>query len=233
MTVRSGLSYSVIATFDDGHPDGAVAWTVRDSTGVIDSGSITPSISDVSSVITATGSANTLADGIYTAPREIEWSYTVGGKAIHGSEKYTLEARVPGGPTADGVRNKLGVSRAELPDSDVPLIGAYLEFQSLVGSSVLSSAYDGGLKEVAARDAVEAIAARRLVPSMQIRVASSEESGTNKFKRQTVDWAMLVQSLDDLINAGQAALVSGFDPTVDFGSIFILAPPSTDAITGV
>jgi hypothetical protein len=231
MIVRDGTTFNLVVPFPTGRPN-TVTWAVRDGAGVIGNGTITPAVDAVSTVIQVSSALNTLDVGTSFEPRDVEWSYTLGGVTTNGEARYIVEARLPVGISADGVRAKLAASPVELPDGDISLVRAFLIFRDRVTSDVLDAAYDGALADIAIRDAVEAIAAKALLPTMPIRIASAEESGTNKFKRQAIDWEAIGASLDDLINQGFSAVIEGFDPTTDFGTIFLLATPATDAITG-
>jgi hypothetical protein len=231
MIVRDGTQLSVVVEFPNGTPP-SVAWSVRDGSGVIGSGTVTPAVDAVSHPITVSGALNSLSPGAFFEARDLQWSYTVASIVTNGEQRYSVEALLPVGISADGVRAKLGVSSIDLPDNDIALIRAFLTFRETATAVVMDASYDGALVDLKIRDAVEAMAARALIPTMQVRVASSEESGTNKYKRQAVDWEMIRASLDLMINEGLSAVVDGYDPTTDFGSLFLLAPQATDAITG-
>lgn len=232
MIVRNATDLSAPVLFSSGHPDGDVAWTLSDDVGVITSGTVTPALDDVSVILTIPALLNTLTPGAYFAPRYLSWAYLVGGATVAGELSYTLEARLPLGITPAGVRAKLGVNEVDLPDRDIPLVAAYLSFEEAVSPTVLSEAFNGGLTDIRIRDAVEAQAALAVLPGLQVRIAKSEDSGTNKFQRQTIDWNAVGQYLTDLVSAGLIAVVPTYDPTVGYGDIFILASPATDAVTG-
>lgn len=233
MIYRSGQAVSVPVLFASGHPDANVTWTVYDETGAVDTGFITPAVDAVSVTITIDSPTNTLGVGKFSGYRDIEWSYMTAGVSVADSFRYNLEARIPFGVSADGVRSKLGVSKAELPDGDISLMRAYLSFRSAV-STVALAAFDltNEAGSLAIADAIEATAAIALIPTMAVRVASKESSGTDQFQRQTIDWVFVQAALEGLILAGTIAVLPAYDPTSEYGDIFILAGPATDALTG-
>ena len=232
MIVRAATAVSFPVLFSSGHPDGTVDWEVRDQSGaLLDSGSIAVAAEAVSTVITVLAASNTLAVGELTSTRDVSWTYTVSGIVINGEERYRVEARLPFGVSAEGVRAKLGVDKTDLPDSDVPLATAYYDFEAAVGSVNLAAVTDPADQLIVA-NAIEARAALALLPTMTVRVAAKESSGTNQYQRQKIDWEAVRLSLEAAVNAGYTLVIPGFDPTTDFGPLLILASPETDVLTG-
>lgn len=222
MIVRGATAASFPVLFASGHPDANVSWTLSGPLGILGQGEYPVTSDDVSVVLQTTPAQNTLAGGELFSYRDLAWTYTVGGVIESGEIRYTVEARLPIGVSFDGVRRKLGVEPTDLPDADISLVKAYLKFKS-----------NGPLPNTfVIIDAVEAQAALDVLPSMTVRVAAAEESGTDKYKRQTIDWNAIANGLGDMVGAGQAELDPLYDPTLTFGSLLILAGPTTDAFTG-
>jgi hypothetical protein len=233
MIVRSGLAISIPVLFSFGLPDGNVSWHLYDSVGTeLSSGTVAVPNNSVSINLLIAAALNTLAPGTLFASRDFTWSYTVGGAVINGEQRYDVEARPPFGASSDGVRAKLGVGAVDLPDVDISLIRAYFAFEELATSDAILAASDGGANDLAMRDAIEATAALALIPTMSVRVANSEDSGTNKFKRQDIDWDAVALALAAIISTGILVALPSYDPLAGAGALFMLARPTTDAITG-
>lgn len=231
MIVRSGLALTFPIMFTSGLPIGGVTWTLYGSNGeVLETETAAVPSGAVSLNITVSATLNTLTGGALTGHRDLEWAYEVADGVVSGAQRYSLEARAPLGVANDGVRAKLGVEAKDLPDGDISLIRAYLYFRSLVGADRLAEVTDEAAL-LTVRDAIEAQAALSLIPTMAVRVAVQEDSGTNMYKRQAVDWEAIAASLSDLVHAGIVAVIPEYDPTPT-GALFILARPASDPITG-
>lgn len=231
MAVRDGLPTSVLVQFPSGHPDGNVSWRLLDAVGLeLTTGSITIPVGAVSTFINIPGSFNNLSTELVSS-RDVEWTYTVGGETINGEFRYSVEARPPYGVTPDGVRNKLGLTVADLKDHEISLILAYARFRDTVGADLLTAITDE-TSLLLIREAIEAQAGLDLLPTLIVRVAQQEESGTNVYKRQTVDWAILADALAAIVGAGILEVLPTYDPTPSAGALFIVATPATDPYTG-
>lgn len=231
MIVRSGTAVSFPILFAEGRPDAGVSYTVYDPAGVVlATGTVAVPGDAVSIYLQVDGATNLLATNALLSYRDIEWSYAVGGRIMTGEARYTVEARLPYGVSADGVRAKLGVDKTDLPDSDISLARAYLNFQGIVGVDRLA-AHDPA--DITVTDAIEAQAALVLIPTMAVRVATKESSGTNQFQRQAIDWDAVATALEGMVSAGYSAVDPAYDETEAFGSLLIVVTPATDAITGV
>jgi hypothetical protein len=160
--------------------------------------------------------------------RDLEWTYTVGGSVNNGEIRYALEARVPYGASADGVRAKLGVDKFDLPDSDISLVGAFLKMQDVVGAEALGFSDN----DLAVRHAIEAYAALALIPTMPVRTALKEASGTDSFQRDKIDWDNIAAHLQGIITEGILVVLPTYDVAGLFGAIFILASPSAEPFPG-
>lgn len=231
MIVRSGLALSIPVLFSSGHPDGSVAWRLFAANGAeIANGTVAVPADAVSVVLPIAAEHNTLAGGALFGSRDFEWSYTTLGMVVNGAQRYSIEARAPYGVSNDGVRSKLGVEAKDLPDGDISLIRAYVSFRDTVTAELLTAVSDDAVL-LSIRDAIEAQAALSLIPTMAVRVAVSEDSGTNAYKRQAIDWDSVAESLSGLVNDGILAVNPAYDPT-PIGALFILATPATDPFTG-
>lgn len=233
MIVRSGSAASFLVMFSSGHPDGNISWKVRSENGtILASGSTVVPAEAVSINIGILAIHNTLGAGILHGYRDVEWTYTVAAAVVNGESRYTLEARLPYGVSPGGVRNKLGIDKPnDLPDSEIALVTAYLNFEALIGDTLVPD-NDGGAGDLAIKDAIESLAALALIPAMQVRVAIKESSGTNSYQRDKVDWLALAGYLEGMVTDGILVITPTFDVTAGFGSIFILAGPAVDPLTG-
>jgi len=223
--LRGSTAASFPVMFASGHPDADVSWTLFGPAGtIIRSGTVPVSADAVSVALRTTALDNGLGSELHSY-RDLVWTYDVGGVTVNGEIRYLIEARLPIGVSADGVRRKLGVEATDLPDSDISLVKAYLNFMSMVAMTALPDT-------LTVVDAVEAQAALEVLPTMTVRVAAQEESGTDKYKRQDIDWSAIADGLNSLVDAGVLDLLPVYDPTAGFGSLLILAGPTTDAYTG-
>lgn len=231
MIVRSGLALSIPVLFSLGQPDAGVTWRVLSATGaVLANGVAAVPVGAISINLPIAAGLNTLLPGSLFASRDVEWSYTIAGAVVNDEARYSIEARPPYGASNSGVRAKLGVENKDLPDADISLISAYVAFRDIVTADRLSALTDEA-DLLSVRNAIEAQAALNLIPTMAVRVAVSEDSGTNAYKRQAVDWSAIAESLAGIVSAGVLAVFPAYDPSPT-GALFILATPSTDPITG-
>lgn len=216
--MRSGLPRTEVILFEAGLPDGDVSYTLNGGAA----GVVTPPPGATSVSINIAGILNTLSPGTLTGYRELLWSYVSGGIPISGEVRWTLEGSIPFGVTADGVRQKLGLDvDSDLPDKQIPLAKGYLKFQNTVGVSeliALETASEYNLLLIV--DAIEAIAALELLPTLQVRVAKTETSGTNTYTRQNIDWEIL----DKRLRAYISDAISAVAPTnaASSGSLFLV-----------
>lgn len=234
MIIRADTAVSFPIEFPSGQPDGNVVWKLYGPGSTqLDTGTIAVPVGALSINLLIDAPNNGLGAGEYASYRDLTWTYTVGGAVVNGEVRYTLEARLPFGVSTDGVRAKLGITEAlDLPDGDISLVKAFSNFRSIVTPAVLDPAVSSGLYDLAVRDAIEAMAALDLLPTMVVRVAAKESSGTNTYQRQDIDWQQIGVYLSDLITSGILVLVPGYSVTIGFGDLFVLASPAEDAFTG-
>lgn len=233
MILRSGLALNIPVLFDEGQPDGEVTWSVFSSAGLLlGSDSVVVPADAVSITLTVPAPLNTLAADQLIGTRDLTWTYVRDGLTVTDELRYSLENRIPFGASADGVRAKLGIEKDDLPDSDIALARAYIAFRNTATLSALLAISDEGENDLVLRDAIEATAALALLPTMIVRIAKSEDSGTNKYQRQDVDWEVIGLTLAAMVNDALLLALPGYDPFASAGALFLLATPATDAITG-
>jgi hypothetical protein len=228
--MRANRPFTQLITFDSGFPDGDVEWTLVDTAGAaIASGAVTPAEGAVSAIITISGTHNTLTGGALADARELVWTYAVDGLIYFGEVRYTLEASVPFPVTPQGVRDKLGIELHELPDDAIGLMDAYLNYREAVAIDTLQTGTSRQQRMVA--NALEAIAALAVLPTLQLRVAMSEGSSTNTFSRyMKVDWESLRAHLAGYVSACSQELSAGAAAGT---GLFIVAGAAVDPVTGV
>ena len=232
--IYSGQPFSFELQFTLGLPGGAVSWTLGDpAAAVIASGAVTPPALALSTQILIPGAQNELPAGHLFGSRYVDWSYTTGAQFVSGRETFTIEAPVPFGVSADGVRSKLGVEKHELQDKDIDLLRAYVVFKSDVDATALAAqATTGSTSTIYLRDAIEAVAALELLPSLTIKLSQRETSGTDEFQRMKVDFGALAESLGVMVSRGRLALDPTLEPGVGPGAFFTMILPSVDPVTG-
>lgn len=233
MIYRNGVAVSIPVEFATGFPDGPISWALYDETGVqLESDTVTPVEGMVSTNIVIPSEHNILAPDALSGYRDLVWSYMVGSNVVNGDERYNLEAPVPWGASHDGVRAKLGINPTELPNSDISLVRAYYDLLVLMGEPDLTSYVPTPRARLALSDAVEAVAALTALPTVQMRAAIKESSGTDTYQRYPADWELLADSLRTMVTDGVIILNPTFDPLAGAGAIFVLATPAADPFTG-
>lgn len=230
--MRSGEAFTQLVEFNEGFPDGNISWVLRNGDGTqITTGTVTPAAGSVSAVVTVSGTHNTLSGGDLFEYRELSYSYLVGGRQFSSIKRYRVEAFLSFGVSAEGVRDKLGVELHEIDDDAVDLVLAYASFESAVGAVALAAITDP-LKKLQIRDAIEALAGLRLVPTLQLKLAQREISGASQFQRVTPKWEDLKAHLNELLATGYVAVNANFDAAANYGSIFTPVIRNPDVITG-
>jgi hypothetical protein len=231
--MRAGTALTQLVEFADGFPDANISWSLLDGAGAeVANGSVVPVADSVSAIITVTGAENTLGAGELYGSRELNWSYAVAGIIRSGTVRYQLEAFLPLGVSPEGVRRKLGVEPHEVEDDTIDLVGAYSRFQDTIGEANLTAVVAaGGLEALVARDGIEALAALMLIPSLQIRLAAKQSSGTDQFQRASIKWDELRAQLNDLVAQAYTAVDPTFDETAELGALLVTVVRS-DPIVG-
>lgn len=227
--MRAGLPSAYTASFRAA-ADGilVLTWTLTNEIGTsVATGTITPVSGAISQEISIIASNNTLSSGTFWGSRELAWNFN----GEMGFFDYSLEGRVPFGATTEGVRTKLGLTETDLVDEEIPLLKAYLNFQATVGAAALA-AVSTDLAKLNVSNAIEAMAALALLPTLQVRIAQKESSGTNQFARFKIDWTILAEVLRATINEGQTAVDPTLAGVASGVSLLVLATPAIDLFPG-
>ena len=230
--MRSGQALTHLVELQ-GTPTGNLTWTLVDEAGTaVSNGTIVPAAGAISLIVLVTGLSNTLGAGVLWGARDLSWSYVVNGVTIFGEYRYTLEGRVPFGVMPAGVRTKLGLGADEdLGDEEIPLLKAYLLFRSRVGSAALATV-TADLDKLLIREAIESAAALELLPTLQVRVAEKESSGTNQYARGKIDWDKLEAVLRQAVSTGEVLVNPGLTPTSNGISLLLLVTPDVELFPG-
>lgn len=158
----------------------SLTYWVRDSAGTILSGPTTPSVTG------ATSLSVSITNGTVTSveKRSVDYKFIVNGMTYRRVIHYLLTPWVNFTAVPAEVRAYLGISVAELPDEDVDLLTAYLELCDRVTKTALDTELaQTGIRGRRANRAVMLQAAIDAVPSLQLRLAQSEQSDTDVFER--------------------------------------------------
>lgn len=232
--IAEGSVFGHELLFASGAPSGAISYTVRGNDNLpitaLTNLSVTPASGAVSHQLVIPPSGAVLATGATFEGRTLSWSYD----AVSGSVRYRVDAYLPFAVSIEGVRAKLGLFDDELSEADIDLTAAYVRFAGpiVAQEALAASALAGDFTTLAVTDAIEAVAALAVLPGLQLKLAKSRSSGTNKFERQSdPDWAMLREYLTGLVSLGTDAIDVPSD--IYGGTGFLLAfSTRTDPITG-
>lgn len=230
----AGSPFAHEIDFSTGLPTGAVVYSLLGNNNLPVAGfnavSVVPAAGALSITLVIPGTANTCTLPLFEG-RTLTWIYTTTTGVVTQSVRYRVEKPIPFFVSNQGVRSKLGVEDNEVEDRDIDLLMAYATLSSKYETGVLDAyAPLGNINTLRIINAIEATAALRVLPSLQLAVAKSEDSGTNKYSRfNAVDW--------DALRAGlEAHLVVVDDliaPTEYVGIImFTTAGSGTDRVTG-
>ena len=226
--------FSYLVEFDTGTPLGVFSYSLLDDDGNpvagIQNVSVTPGTGAVSVLIQIPTQANTLSKPLFEG-RTIVWNYVTALGVVNGSYAYTIQKRVPFPATNEGVRTKLGIDLSEMPDNRIDLLGAYVAFKdTFTVVDIDTYALMGNSMSLKITNAIEAIAALKLLPSLQISLAKKLTSGTNEYERfAKIDWEMIQADLEQLVYDTTVLI----DPELVYnsGTVFALAV-RTDPYTG-
>jgi hypothetical protein len=158
-------------------------------------------------------------------------SWKVAGVPYSQRIVYRLSAFLNHTVTPDQIRSYLGVDARDLKDAEIDLIEAFLAAEERFTPELLDVALaQGGIVEQRANDAILYLAALRVIPSLQLRVAQEERDGPIGFTRQVVrDFSALEAKTRELL-AEAVATVSTVN-AVETYNLMALSQP-TDPITG-
>lgn len=225
--------FSYLVQFDTGTPLGVFSYSLYDDEGnivaSIQNQEITPDIGAVSVLVEIPNVANTLTKPLLEG-RVLTWQYTTALGAVNGSYGYTIQKRVPFPVSTEGVRTKLGVDITELPDDRIDLLTAYVEYNAGFEDGLDNYTFGGDLAALRITNAIEALAALKLLPSLQISLARRLTSGTNEYERfSKIDWTLLAAELQATVDSATVLI----DESQVYGAtaIFTLGV-RTDPFTG-
>jgi hypothetical protein len=225
--------FSYLVEFDTGSPLGVFSYSLYDDdnnpVAGINNVEITPVPGAVSVLIQIPIQANTLTKPLFEG-RTISWFYTTQLGAVNGSYAYTIRRKVPFPATTEGVRTKLGIDNTEMPDDRIDLLTSYVEFDSAFAGGLGPYTMSGDIMALKITNAIEAIAALKLLPSLQLSLAKRLTSGTNEYERfAKIDWEIIKANLEQIVYDVTVLI----DPVQVFsaGSIFELSI-RTDPFTG-
>ena len=227
--------FSYLVEFDTGTPQGVFSYSLLDDDGNpvagIQNVTINPDPGAVSVLIQIPVQANTLTKPLFEG-RTIAWNYVTALGVVNGSYAYTIQKRVPFPTTNEGVRIKLGIDVSEMPDNRIDLLGAYVTFKdTFANTDVDSYALAGDSMALKITNAIEALAALKLLPSLQISLAKRLTSGTNEYERfSKIDWELMRADLEQLVYDTTVLI----DPELVYeGTTVFALTVRTDPYTGV
>lgn len=228
--VWAGSPFAQLIEFSTGLPTGAVSYTLIGNDGsVLLDDSVTPDEGAISYLLVIPGAQNTCAQPLFET-RTLVYTYLTATGIVTDRLSYRVDKPLPFAATPDGVRAKLGIEVHELEDKDVDLVGAYAELTTFGDTTDYETS--GDRNALIVTDAIEAVAALRVLATLQVKVAQRESSGTNEFQRYAgPDWLRIESDL--YVHVARARQL--LDPTYDalgaayqaFGKI----TPTPDVIT--
>lgn len=229
-----GVPLTQLVEFTTGAPVGDVTYSLTDlDDNAFFTDTLTPDNGAVSVLLHISGAYHTCSQPLFEG-RVLTWSYDTADETVTGRVAYRVDRSLPFPVSNDGVRAKLGLEPHELRDQRIDLIRAYAEIADLIPAESLELARTSGdLNALLCIDAIEAQAALNAMPAIQLGLAEKESSGTNSFQRfSSLDWDMIIGTLQGHIVKARAALDSNFDADGTGVSVFSMATRSPDAVTG-
>lgn len=231
--IWAGSPLAQLIEFGTGFPVGAISYQLlaNDGATVIVSDDITPLAGAVSALIVIPGDHHAVATPLFET-RTLVWHFQTETGLVSDRKTYRVNRPLPFPASYDGVRSKLGVAAHELPEADVDLVSAYAELRELA-PAIDQSANTGDRNNLLVTAAIEAQAALAALPTLQLRAARSETSGSDQFSRfEKVDWEWLRSELSLHIDRARAVADPTFDVTGVNAQTFVTAPRSPDPLTG-
>lgn len=142
--------------------------------------------------------------------RTITYRWTASGRPASRTVTYVLADYVAMDATPDMVRERLGVSRAELADAEIDLLGAYHTLADTLGGTALADRLASGTTDMLrANRAIVLTAALSLLPSLRLKAAQAEKSGDESFTRFDIDWDALETALKDEAASSTSSSATG------------------------
>lgn len=185
--------------------DGAVAITVRDHLGAtILSDTLTLSTDATEFLFAIPAHLNNKT--LRFERRTITYRWTTSNRPAGRTVTYVLADYVAMDATPDMVRERLGVSRSELADAEIDLLGAYHTLADTLGGTVLADRLASGTTDMLrANRAIVLTAALSVLPSLRLKAAQAEKSGDESFTRFDIDWDALEAALKSEATASTAS----------------------------
>lgn len=231
--IWAGSPFAERIEFNTGAPVGAVSYQLLGNDGApLIEDTLTPDPGALSCLIIIPGTENT-CDLPYFENRTLTFSYVNADGLVTGRSPYRVQRPIPFVVGEDSVRAKLGVEKHELPNDNIDLVAAYIEFAAYFEEGALATHANAGTRAtMLCSQAIEAMAALVVLPSLQLKIAQRESSGTNEYQRFAgTDWSSIEASLAAHIDRARAAVDGLFDTTGD-GAFSFGTVTRTDAITG-
>lgn len=226
--------FSYLVEFSTGTPTGVFSYSLSDDEGNPVAGitnvEVTIPTGGISTLIQIPQVANTLTKPLFEG-RTISWFYPTSGGVVNGSYSYQIQKRVPFPCTYEGVRTKLGIDTNEIPDERIDLLMSYIEFNELFTNGLDAYTLTGDATSLKITNAIEAVAALKLLPTLQLSLAKRLSSGTNEYERWTkIDWDVLRADLEQLVY--NVTVLIDPDQVYLADVIFTLGIRSPDPFTG-
>jgi hypothetical protein len=213
-------------------PDtGSVTYTLRDNLGAGITGQTNKPVAPTAGRTEWPISILAIYNGkaLETENRTLTVSFTYNLAPYHWQVSYRLTDWFPHIVGPNDVRAILGVTRYELPDEDLDIAAAYLTINTDLGGSVLYNALVvGGMKSLAANNAITYKAAIDCLPSLPGRVLREESNGTTKTSRfSRWNFKEIEEKLSEKLSLAMAT-ITGVDES--FPSLMV-AGSRTDPVT--
>lgn len=166
--------------------------------------------------------------------RYIIITFTSGGNPVRIKSPYRIVDEYFYTASVQDVRNVFGINESELGDDEVDLVETYLEAQISLGEPFMEAILDSGKPNFRANRILVLRQALKVFPSLRLRIAESESSGTNSFLRnlKNIDWDELKSNLENELAALEEDLTGESEEVIDNYDPFYVGPQSPDVITG-
>lgn len=214
--------------------DGSLTLTVRGEDGAAFAGFdklLLPDTALNHIAVEIPDTVNTLAAGKDVGTRYVEVAFTVDGKSGMVKVIYRLIKFMPVEVGPEQVRQALGISYEELPDSSVDLYLTYLV--RAIRPSFVTALQSGTVAAMYANQVLVYAEALRLAPSLQARILKQEEKDNALYTRFTVNFDKLIVDLEAALTAAEAGLDAATGETELAGNAFLIVTQPTDRVTGV
>lgn len=161
--------------------------------------------------------------------RQLTVFWTTGGVTYRERRVYRVVPSAPYYTSEQNVRAVLGLTEDDLNDSDVDLMTSYVRLVAQFGTAFTTALQAGDIGQVNANDVLLYTEALRLIPSLQLRVITSNQDGALRVDRlKTIDFATLRRDIEKKLAEVSEALVATTDP----GNTLLILSTPTDPITG-